>query len=808
MRGSGNRIFVALAVLVALIGVGAQAPRAHAAPGSLDPSFGEGGRVLARTVAETAPAEFRNAAREPNGDLVLELRYASVGFEPLREIEMRTRKGALVRSFGHGGRVSVERGFGLTTLADGDILVGADKCGDGRSSVEMLDSHGAKVTSFGTDGCAPPVGFDAEYANTDSRGRILLGGARTYCPCSKSSLPPSETVIARLLPDGSRDPSFGVDGVVGTHSTLALDEAESFVPAAIAGTTDGGVLIAAGPGLIRLNASGALDGSYGDRGIARAPGDPDELTMKADGSALLTSGGFRGEAYASRFTPEGDLDPSFGKNGRIVLRSRPRSTLEAVAPVPDGGYVVAGQIAFSAGCDPCEETPFLERFTAAGRPDPSYGKKGVALLRLPWPRFPEPATERALIVDRDGAALVFGNDYDAAALAIARTASGAFKASFGKRGILTERREHPVQLAPTGLALTPDDGLTLLNERFTAPGDITGFQVKFDADGRQLRQPGGALAVETLSHGAIIAVARGVAIWEGSEPEHITHALRSAGPDGLPIKDYGRDGNGRVKFPNGFLAETVSPAPGGGVLAVGTLREKMMAAYRAGPDGHPVRTFGEDGLATVGFPHALSIAYAGLAQADGDVIVTGQAAGHFVAARFLPDGRLDRRYGHGGRVRVPLHGSTAGGLIAPSGGGVVVAALKVEDSRYVLGGLLRLDSRGRLVRGFGKRGVRAVAARHPLALFAGGGRIVVVDNPRFEKGHEGGGVELRAYKPDGSVDRPFGKRGVRFFGAGTDEEHVFTPAAAVQQADGKVVVAGTARNRQRSKAELLRFLIR
>jgi uncharacterized delta-60 repeat protein len=799
-----------LAALFAILAAGALAPLAGAAPGSLDPSFGDGGRVLARTVAETAPSEFSAAVREPGGDLLVELRHDTIGgIGSVRKIELRTPKGALVPSFGQGGRVAVERGAGLAALPDGEVLVGAGECGGARSSVELLDRRGAKVASFGTDGCAAPVGFDPEYVSVDAQGRILLGGYRTYCPCSKSQLPPSETVLARLLPDGSPDPSFGEDGVVGGHANLALEEREGYAPAAMVGTADGGVLVAAGPGLIRLDPSGARDPSYGVGGIARAPGGANALLVEPDGSALLTSGGFESYAHASRFTPDGRLDPSFGSKGTIVLRTRPHSTLGEVVPLAGGGYLAAGQEKFTGDCDPCEDTPFLERLTAAGRPDPSYGKQGIAVFKLPLSRFPEPATQRALVVDPDGAAVVFGNDYQQTAIALARNARGAPRASFGRRGVLTERHAHPVQLAPTGLALTADDGLTLLNERFTAPGIVSGFQAKFDADGRQLRGPGGAPAVETLSHGKVVPIRRGIAIWEESEPEYILHALRTAGPNGLPIKGYGRNGNGRAKYPKGFVAEAVSAAPGGGLLAVGRVHEGTMAAFRIGPDGHPLRSFGDDGLAKVSFPHAASVAYAGLAQPDGGVVLTGQDAGHFVAARLLPDGRLDRRYGHGGRVRVHLRGGTAGGLIAAAGGGVVIAALKVEESRYVLGGLVRLDPRGRLVRGFGKGGIaHAVAERHPLAIFDGGGRIVVVNDPLFEKGHEGGGVELRSYRPDGSVDRAFGTGGVRFFGAGSDEEHAFTPAAAVQQSDGKVVVAGTARDGKRAKAELLRFLVR
>jgi uncharacterized delta-60 repeat protein len=816
MGRSNNRFLSVLAVLVASIGFGAFAPRVGAAPhgaGSLDPSFGEGGRVFASSVAEASPGDFGAAAREPNGDLVVESRYRGIAEEPVREIQLRTPGGALVPSFGEGGRVAIEgeEGTGVAVLSDGDIVIGTTFCGGARSVAEMLEPDGAKAAGFGSDGCGPEAYFTPKLVTVDPQGRILVSGSGAYCPpCGKDEFRKNQVDVARLLPDGSLDASFGEDGVVGTSTSLGLEgesSGEQIAQPGLGATAEGGVVFGAGQDLIRLEPDGSPDPGYGKGGIAPRPAGTRALVVEPDGSvATVTSDSERGQTV-SKLTPTGAPDPSFGTAGVLSLSPRIESTVEVIARSPGGGYVIGGQEAAAAGCRECTATPFLERVTASGLPDPSYGKNGIAVLDLPVARVPEPFTQGALVVGPEGSGVVFGKDHDSDALAIGLTASGAPDESFGKGGTLLEHHDQEVQLAPTGLALAPGGGLTLSTERFTAPGDSTGFQVAFGVDGKQHRRPGGAATVETLSHGTIASVgARGVAIWEGNEPKN-AHALRSAAPNGLPIKEYGK--NGRAKFPEGFVAEGITAAPGGGVLAFGVFERRTMAAFRIGPDGNPVRRFGDDGMVTLAFSHATSTAYAGLVEADGDVVITGQAGGHFVAARLRPDGRLDRGYGRGGRVRVHLHGSTAGGLIAASEGGVVIDALKVKEARYVSAGLLRLDSRGRLVRSFGRHGVvGAVAERQPLALFAGGGRIVVVNDPRFEKGHSGGGVELRSYKPDGSVDRAFGKRGVRFFGAGTDEEHVFTPAAAVQQAGGKVVVAGTARDGRQARAELLRFLLR
>jgi uncharacterized delta-60 repeat protein len=814
-------LLVAGAALVAVPGALTLAPAARAAtaagPGSLDPTFGDGGRVLAATIPETSPAEFTAAAREPNGNLVFEIRHETFNRASV-EIEMRTPTGALVPTFGAGGRIALEdedegRPRGLTVLGNGDIAIGVRTCGGRPSSIEMLDPTGARVSGFGSDGCAPAFDFDPSVVTTDPQGRILVAGERNYCsPCGKDTIPDAEAAVGRLLPDGSHDLGFGKEGLVGVHATLKLGPERSGELGAttVGATADGGMLLSTADELIRLDPSGALDMAYGKGGVVTTPDYMVAMLAEADGSAVVVGG-----SSLTRFTPTGTPDPGFGKEGTVSTSG------EQIAPESGGGYLLAGQERAPVGCRPCEWTPFLTRLTAAGQPDPAYGVGGVAAVHLTAPRRPAPAVPTRLLVNPDGSAIVAGANYEQEAFAAAFTPAGAVDPSFGEHGVVVEHFEQPAQLEPTGLALNADDGLTLVNARSTAPGLLSGFRADFDADGRQLPAPNGAPAVETLTHGAIAPLGGGavaVAFQLRNRPESV-RVLESAGPDGLPVAGFGEGGIAR--FPPGFAAEQIFPAPDGGVLAVGSFRPKKktkgptMAIYRLASNGQPLRGFGRQGLATVRFAGAESKALAGLVEAHGDVVVTGAVGDGVGAARLLPSGRLDRHFGHAGRVRGLLAGGSSGTLVAPWHGGVVIAAGWPRGA----GGLIRLDPRGHLVHGFGKGGVvRKVPENAPLALFTGKGRIVTVTDPISEKGHKGNGVELRSYRPDGTVDQAFGNRGVRLFESGRGRErHTFVPAAAVQQSGGGIVVAGTAvggnlgadrTSAAATQAELVRFLVR
>jgi uncharacterized delta-60 repeat protein len=438
MGWSSKRISVGLGVLIALTCVGA-----------LTPPTG----VAARPSRETSPSRFRSVAREPNGDLVLEVLHRTSGRDQVREIEMRKPRGALDPSFGKGGRVKVEGGVGLATLGDGDVLVGAHRCDGAGSSAELLDPSGSRVTSFGTNGCGPGVGFPESFLTTDAQGRILLAGSRTYCPpCGKDTVMRVEADVARLLPNGSRDPAFGQKGVVGTHANLGVESSafEDFTPKSLGATADAGVVLGVSGELFRLEEGGAPEQSYGSGGVVETHGAVESLVVEADGSTVLAISDSKHGAYLRKLTPTGAPDPSFGKGGTATLPLRTDTHLETIAPFPGGGYLIGGDMAPAQDCHkPCAAAPFLARVTASGQPDPTYGKRGVALLHLPVPRRHWTAAVQGLLVGSDGSAVVVGNDAGRDAYASAWTSTGAPLTSFGKAGAIVE--QHHEQAGRTRL---------------------------------------------------------------------------------------------------------------------------------------------------------------------------------------------------------------------------------------------------------------------------------------------------------------------------------------------------------------------
>lgn len=179
-------------------------------PGTLDRSFGHGGKVFAKAPHGIANSEFGSAELQGDGDLVVELsREVPEKEERLREIERRLPGGELDPSFGKDGRVQVGPGKGLAVRPDGSILVATDSCGRQHGSFVLLDWSGSRAAGFGTEGCGPRIGFSTPYIAVAPGGAIYVAGSATHCPCDlKDGVSHLEPAVARLLPDGTPGPKL------------------------------------------------------------------------------------------------------------------------------------------------------------------------------------------------------------------------------------------------------------------------------------------------------------------------------------------------------------------------------------------------------------------------------------------------------------------------------------------------------------------------------------------------------------------------------------------------------------------------
>jgi uncharacterized delta-60 repeat protein len=145
--------------------------------------------------------------------------------------------------------------------------------------------------------------------------------------------------------------------------------------------------------------------------------------------------------------------------------------------------------------------------------------------------------------------------------------------------------------------------------------------------------------------------------------------------------------------------------------------------------------------------------------------LTGDRLARAQVIRLLPNGSLDSSFGEGGIVRWPYESSIGWlmGSVLPNGRIVLAGATGFgvvgSQSNLVI---TELDESGHIIKSFGKSGSFTTAPksclRGPTGIAAEGDRIVVAVD-RFCKDESPQQVLLTRLKPDGTLDKSFGKGG-------------------------------------------------
>ncbi len=772
--------------------------------GRLDPSFGEGGRTLLDLPPAQATSSFYAIEREADGDLLL-----LAGIESGRRfaIERRTPQGALDPSFGEGGiatvgGIGVAQSGGQPGNEDGDLVgpvaqpgggvvyAESDRCIE-QTRVKRLGADGRSDPGFGGAGGVAVLPFAVQRLAVDPQGRILvLGRDGLSVTCAFKGGPPQEGELARLLPDGALDPSFGNGGIV--KLTVA---GSPFVPTALAVREDGSVVVG-GPGdLVSLTTAGTPDTGFGTDGAVSVPELPAAVDLLPGGSILTASGysccgAAHGTIEVRRYLPSGVIDTGFAERGVAGVAPFPGSHLKALAAGPGGSVLVAGRTEPAADCEraACDARNFLVRLTAAGAQDPGFGEAGV--VSFPSGTFAGEGPEiTALAVGPGGETYAaesprrFGR-----ALVVALRPDGRVDPSFGRGGLVAERGKVAAHVKLSSVAIEPNGEAVIYAS--TDSGAIAGRRMLIHVPGggtkpRLTRTPTPLELIAPAGSGRIYAM------W-GS------YRLVRVLADGRIDRRFGA-----VRLPGGFAADDLVPRPGG-LLVVGN-RNGRMAAFEVDANGDPDPRFGRDGLAVIRVGHRGSAISAALDRRGGVVLFGVGPAGTPLVARLEADGSLDRHFGGDGvTARLPLRLARHVHVAILPGGEVAIAAAvpAVGNIRGPRTRLVRLDRRGEVERSFGKAGVvRLPNFVTPLSIFSSAGRLLVATAPS-EGGY--GGLALSAFRADGAPDRGFGDDGV-VREPSTPTLH-FDPKAAALTAAGKLLVVGTATPRGgTAQVELLRF---
>jgi uncharacterized delta-60 repeat protein len=300
-------------------------------------------------------------------------------------------------------------------------------------------------------------------------------------------------LTAALAAPGQLDSGFANGGKARTDVGGA-DWAE-----AVGVAPGGDVLVAGGSGsdvaLARYDAAGRLDATFGERGtVVTDLGGGDDvaaaLVVQRDGR-IVVAGQQGPDLMLARYSVDGRLDASFGREGVVVQDLGGRERALALFLRPDGRLVVVGWR---------PDGLLLARYLRDGRLDRGFGRGGTVVTRtraLDW---------RSAAQGRDGTIVAVGartttGPAQSMALAVARyRPDGRLDRSFAGDGLKVMRPRHHWAGA-LHVAVRPDGRIVLGTHGHA--GALAGFAlVRLLRDGSLDRSFGnGGIAVSSVGYG-------------------------------------------------------------------------------------------------------------------------------------------------------------------------------------------------------------------------------------------------------------------------------------------------------------------
>jgi uncharacterized delta-60 repeat protein len=273
--------------IVAIGTTGIQAAIArYNSDGTLDLSFGTGGKVISPNLILTTDLNIKPGALQPDNKIVVVGRDANLDFL----VERRLDNGALDTAFGTGGLVSLNIGGtsadqakAVAVQADGKIVVaGTTNFGTVNAglAVARFNADGSLDTTFGSGGrtIMDTAGVDEARAIAfQPDGKILVAGIQGS----------TRPLVVRLNADGTPDSGFGAGGIATlTHTGGGYDLS----------LQRNGKVVVIGEGLARLNADGLPDTVFnGPTGAIGVPStELQTVALRADGMILAGGRAFVG----------------------------------------------------------------------------------------------------------------------------------------------------------------------------------------------------------------------------------------------------------------------------------------------------------------------------------------------------------------------------------------------------------------------------------------------------------------------------------------------------------------------------------
>jgi uncharacterized delta-60 repeat protein len=731
--------------------------------------------------------------------------------------------GDLDASFGDGkgwvssGFESVPKSFysrSIISQADGKLV--AAGFGNYDFALVRYNSDGSLDTTFDGDGkVTTAIGASSnDYAYSviqQADGKLVVAGDSDR-----------DFALARYNSDGSLDTTFDGDGKVTTTIGASLDIAYSVIQQA------DGKLVAAGSSvlnsndyfaLVRYNSDGSLDTTFGGDGKVTTglAGRAYSVIQQADGK--LVAAGFGNYDFALvRYNSDGSLDTTFDGNGQVTTAIGASSDDYAYSVIQqaDGKLVAAGSSRNSINNDDFA----LVRYNSDGSLDATFDGDGqvTTAIGAAWDQA------KSVIQQADGKLVAAGYSYNGSNndFALVRyNSDGSLDTTFDGDGQVTtaigasstDHADSIIQqadgkLVAAGSYNNDSNNYDFAVVRYNSNGSL---DAAFDDDGKVTT----AISTSWDQAKSVIQQADGKLVAAGSSRNggNYDFALMRYNSDGSLDATF--DGDGKVSTAIGAsydIASSVIQQGNGKLVAAGYSdngSNNDFALVRYNSDGSLDTAFDSDGKVTTAFGASNDGAFSVIQQADGKLVVAGFSFNgsndDFALARYHSDGSLDTTFDGDGKVTTAIGGShdQAYSVIQQADGKLVAAGLGSIGSdddfalvRYNSDGSLdtTFDGDGKVTTAIGSYGDRAYSV-----IQQADGKLVAAG---YRNNGSGLDFALVRYNSDGSLDTTFDGDGKVTTAIGASWHEAYS---VIQQADGKLVAAGSSQNGSYDDFALVRY---
>lgn len=264
--------------------------------------------------------------------------------------------------------------------------------------VASLDLGGELVPGFGDGGVQvlalpdiPQAQLSAAMGN--GTGGLWLAGYTTEF---------QDGWVAKIDSNGQFDSSWGAMGILRLDFG-GIERVESMALTSNQHLLLGGIW-GGMPGLLKLDAFGQPDSTFGDNGyvVRMEAGEGGSVALDSMGNIFLAGtayqAGVGGSVWVEKFSEAGVQDSSFGNSGKMSLMSTEFSSRVCISVGVDQGVLLAADDNYNLGSN---TRLWLTKLLPNGQPDPHFGQNGQMLAL-------EGAEPDDLLIQPDGYILVSG----------------------------------------------------------------------------------------------------------------------------------------------------------------------------------------------------------------------------------------------------------------------------------------------------------------------------------------------------------------------------------------------------------------